>query len=299
LVATDQLGSASSVSLRLDASGEARLTLTTRSGWSGSGDDIGAVWNRRRIVNPGGTDEGTDDPLADQYIREQSTHLLDNLVCLDGAHWVNPPLSLRRARPKFHQLTVARRHGLVVPPTLCSDDPAAIREFAAAIGGRLVTKVVSPGTPLVPNREHQYMVFTQPFDAALVEDGALSAAPAIYQARVEKAFDARVVVIGDQFFGCLIASQEADDTSLDWRRYQTPHVRHSIVEVPEPVRAGLTGLHREYGLRYSASDFSVTGDGQWVFLELNPNGQWGWLEEETRAPIGRALAEELARGLAR
>lgn len=295
LLATDRLGEDAFVSLRLDATGEATITPRTPDGWVGSGQDVGAVWNRRRLVNPGGTNQGTDDPLADQYIREQHTHLLDNLSVLPDVRWVNSPLSLRRARPKFAQLAVARRYGLTVPPTLCSDEPGDIRAFAASTGGRLVTKVVSPGTPLVPNREQQYMVFTQPFDPAEVSDGVLAAAPALYQARVEKVFDARVVVVGETFFGCLIASQDSVETSLDWRHYQFPQVKHTTIDVPEPVRAGLLGLHHEFGLRFSACDFAVTADGEWVFLELNPNGQWGWIEEETGLPIGRAVAEELTR----
>jgi hypothetical protein len=60
------------------------------------------------------------------------------------------------------------------------------------------------------------------------------------------------------------------------------------------VAAGLERLHSEFGLVYSASDFAITPDGEWVFLEMNPNGQWGWLEEEAGLPIGEALAEELA-----
>jgi hypothetical protein len=31
-----------------------------------------------------------------------------------------------------------------------------------------------------------------------------------------------------------------------------------------------------------------------VFFEINPNGQWAWLEELSGAPIGEALAHELA-----
>jgi glutathione synthase/RimK-type ligase-like ATP-grasp enzyme len=293
LLATDRLGRDCHVTLQTGQGSVASLSFTTQSGWVGSGEDVGAVWNRRRLVDSSTTGGGLPDPLADQYVREQRTHLLDNLICLSSARWINSPIALRRARPKIQQLIRARVHDLAVPRTLCSDDPAAVRGFASTVGSDVITKVVSPGTPLVADGQRQYIVFTQPFEQPVVSDAHISAAPAIYQERVRKAFDARVVVVGEELFGCLIASQSSQKTSLDWRRYEYPHVQHSPVDVPTDVASALQALHAEYGLCYSASDFAITPEGEWVFLELNPNGQWGWLEEEARLPIGEALAREL------
>jgi hypothetical protein len=289
---TDQLGERCRVSYTIQDDGNCLVRLVTDSGWEGTGNDIRSVWNRRQVVNPGGSNEGSGDELLDQYVREQRTHLLDNLSFLDHVCWVNHPLGLRAARPKLLQLVLARKFGMVIPMTLCSDDPVEIRRFTAK--GNHITKVVSPGTPLVPNREHQYMVFTQPFDPSSVTDSQLAAAPAIYQERVNKAADARVIMVGDQAFGCRIDSQTAEDTALDWRHYQEPHVPHTRIDVPPVVHTGLQALHQHFGLRFSASDFAITNDDRWVYLETNPNGQWGWLEEEAGLPIGQALAKELA-----
>ncbi|GAA5764612.1 hypothetical protein [Streptosporangium roseum] len=49
-------------------------------------------------------------------------------------------------------------------------------------------------------------------------------------------------------------------------------------------------LHRRGGLSFGAFDFGLTGDGIPVFLECNPNGQWGWLEDATGLPIAAAIA---------
>ncbi len=47
------------------------------------------------------------------------------------------------------------------------------------------------------------------------------------------------------------------------------------------------------GLRFGALDFLVTPDGEWYFLEINPNGQWAWIEQETGLPISDAIADAL------
>ena len=48
-----------------------------------------------------------------------------------------------------------------------------------------------------------------------------------------------------------------------------------------------------FGLDYGAADLIVTPDGRYVFLEVNPNGQYGWVENMTGMPIGSAIADQL------
>lgn len=48
------------------------------------------------------------------------------------------------------------------------------------------------------------------------------------------------------------------------------------------------------GLSFAAADFVVTADDEHYFVDLNPNGQWGWIQEATGLPIAAAIAAELA-----
>lgn len=50
-----------------------------------------------------------------------------------------------------------------------------------------------------------------------------------------------------------------------------------------------------FGLLFGAFDFSVTPNGEWWFLECNPNGAWAWIEDRVQLPIANALADLLAR----
>ena len=71
---------------------------------------------------------------------------------------------------------------------------------------------------------------------------------------------------------------------------------YAVTDIPDEVRAGVRRYLRAFGLRFAAFDFVVRPDHRWVFLEANTVGQYGWIEHETRAPISRALANELASG---
>ena len=80
--------------------------------------------------------------------------------------------------------------------------------------------------------------------------------------------------------------------ALDWRSdYDAP--TYEVVEVPPDVECGVKELMLSLRLRFGAFDFLVTPEGRWVFLEVNPNGQWAWIEQMTGMPIASALADAL------
>lgn len=256
-------------------------------------DQVTAVWNRR-LLRPHIGVLGCD-PVARQYAQEQWWHAAQGILGQTGPRWVNPIAALAAARSKPRQLVDARRAGLDVPPTLISTDPAAIRKFGASVGGRVITKVVSPGTPIVAEGEDQYMVFTQRVDLDDLDEDSVRVAPAIYQPELPKAFEVRATIIGDEVHGCQIDSTASEQTALDWRHYDFDRVAHRPIEIPPGVAASLLALCQAYGLRYGAADLIAGPDGTWTFLELNPNGQWGWIEEQAGIPLSRHLAAELAR----
>lgn len=292
MLATDRLGDDAGLGFLLDgASPLTRLTLP--GGRDVPLSEVTAVWNRRRIVAPV-REGGSGDPLRDQYVREQRLALLDGALTGLAARWINPPLALAAARSKIDQLIRASALGLSVPPTLVTDSPEEVTAFAerhASTG--VVTKVISAGTPVAADPCQQYVIFTQRLTGT-PEAAQIAASPAIYQAEVAKAWEARAIVTGSRILCCKIDSQASPRTQLDWRHYDFDRVAHEPAELPAGVADPLLALCQQYGLVYAAIDLAVTPAGEWVFFELNPNGQWGWLEEKAGLPIGEALAAELA-----
>jgi D-alanine-D-alanine ligase-like ATP-grasp enzyme len=55
-------------------------------------------------------------------------------------------------------------------------------------------------------------------------------------------------------------------------------VRYDSIALPDKVRESLLALVRSYDLRFAAIDLAVDRAGRWVFFEVNPNGQWAWLD---------------------
>jgi D-alanine-D-alanine ligase-like ATP-grasp enzyme len=105
-----------------------------------------------------------------------------------------------------------------------------------------------------------------------------------------------VTIIGDDIFAAELHSQVHEETQYDWRHYEVevPTYEHQLpVEIAEQCLA----LTKAYGLHFSTSDLIVTPEGRYVFLEMNPNGQFLWVQE--RVPtlkMREAMAACLMRG---
>ena len=118
-------------------------------------------------------------------------------------------------------------------------------------------------------------------------------APCLVQEEIIKRADIRVTVVGEEVFAVELDSQSVNEAVVDWRA--VPHVGHAVHALPSFVEEASVRLCRALGLTFGALDYAIDRDGRYVFFEINPNGQWAWLQLRTGVPIARAIARELRR----
>ena len=82
---------------------------------------------------------------------------------------------------------------------------------------------------------------------------------------------------------------------IDWRSDYAA-LTYDLIELPDDVTKGVHLLMRSFDLTYGALDFIVTPDSEFVFLELNAGGQYGWLEAKTGVQLTGYLADVLMEG---
>ena len=250
--------------------------------WEIVGPEIGArppfdtVWLRRKTpahlpssLHPG------DLPVAQRECRD----FLDGLYYLAApeAFWVNPLASRPGAELKAVQLREAVRAGLEIPPTLMSNDPARIRRFLEEHRGRAIYKPFYPAQWDFEDRVA--VLFTTGVEAGdLPGDETLRLTPGIFQARVDKAHELRVTVMGAHVVTARLLSQEVDAARGDWRAAGA-QVRVEPDRLPEKIERACLRLMEHLGIVFGAFDFIVTPDGGYVFLEVNPAGQFLWVED--------------------
>jgi glutathione synthase/RimK-type ligase-like ATP-grasp enzyme len=204
---------------------------------------------------------------------------------------VNAPNRVAQAEYKPRQLSLARRVGLTVPPTLITNRPDDVAAFAEESSDSMITKVLYARMPRDTDGFPKCVVYTAEVSPDRYLDPSITATAHLFQARVGREYDVRITVVGHQLFAAAIHRSQ-DDGELDWRRnYRS--IRYQPCEVPTDVADGVRRLMGLLDLAFGALDFIVTPEGRWVLLEINPNGQWYWIERETGLPISKAMAELL------
>lgn len=108
--------------------------------------------------------------------------------------------------------------------------------------------------------------------------------------RVDKVADLRVLIVGRRVFAVRI-----DSELLDWRKDYSG-LAYDVVDLPDRLAMALSAHLEHYGLASGSFDLALDRDGEAHWLELNPNGQWAWLEEETGLEMSAAFADLLADG---
>ncbi|MEZ5978081.1 MAG: MvdD family ATP-grasp ribosomal peptide maturase [Planctomycetota bacterium] len=254
-------------------------------------DEFDSVWHRRLAIGAR-IPADMDAQLRGASLGEARRVLLGALAALD-AFVLDPRERLESSSNKEMQLDLAREVGLDVPRTLVSNDPDAVRAFADELGGAIVTKMMSSFAVYEEGREQ--VVFTNPVTAADLADlDGLRFCPMTFQETLRKSVELRVTVVGERVFAASIDSQALDGSRHDWRREGTALMEEwREYELPEGVRTGLLAMMERLGLNYGAADFVVTPEGRCVFLEINPSGEFFWLERVPGFPISRCLAEVL------
>lgn len=121
---------------------------------------------------------------------------------------------------------------------------------------------------------------------------SVAVVPHLFQAVVDKVADLRVLVVGREVFAVRIESG-----MLDWRKDYSA-LSYCVVDLPGRVAKALLAYLEHFGLVSGSFDFAVDRAGDLWWLELNPNGQWGWLEESTGLAMSAAFAELLTQGVA-
>lgn len=245
---------------------------------------VGAAWYRR--PQPFGIPPSLNRPSHRTFAYNESHEAIAGLWQLLDVFWMNHPTRDEVAARKVHQLAVARSSGLEIPRTLISNDPVEARRFLADRGPSATIYKAFSAT----QQEWRETRLVRTEELAVLEQ--VRHAPVIFQEYVPALFDLRITVVGDRIFAAAIHSQETEyrvDFRIDMNRARVePH------DLPIEVEKGLAEFMRRLGLVYGAIDMRLTPDGRFVFLEVNPAGQWLFIEGRTGQPITATVARTLA-----
>ncbi|MBE9227623.1 MvdD family ATP-grasp ribosomal peptide maturase [Phormidium sp. LEGE 05292] len=256
--------------------------------------EVSSVWYRRMRYGQKIPDS-MDKQFRDASIEECRATVRGAIASLEAFHF-DKMSNVDVAKNKQLQLKVAREIGLLTPRTLTSNNPEAVKQFAQECREQgIITKMLSTFA-IYDEKGHENVVFTSPVtDEDLGHLAGLRFCPMTFQENVPKALELRTTIVGHQVFTAAVNSQKLAGSTYDWRKEGRALVKDwEAYNLPEDVEKKLLKLMAYFGLNYGAIDILVTPEGRHVFLEVNPVGEFFWMEiYSPNFPISEAIAEIL------
>jgi glutathione synthase/RimK-type ligase-like ATP-grasp enzyme len=210
---------------------------------------------------------------------------MDGLWSALDAVWVNHPVRDEEAHRKVYQLQIAQEVGFEIPATRVTNSPVAARAFVDRVGPE---STVYKAFNAMPQSWRETRILDES-EVELLDH--VRYAPVIFQEYVPARLDLRITVIGDEVLPAAVYSQETD-YALDYRM-SLDEARMEAYELPSGVVEKLRSFMDRLGLRYGAIDMRLTPGDEFVFLEINPAGQWRFVEERTDLPLTETFARLL------
>lgn len=252
-------------------------------------ETVKVIWWRKPIdFDP---PEQLTNEWAIKYSQDETKSLIYSLPGLyPDAKWVNSYYNLRLPSQRINQIPIAQKLGLAIPPTIVTNNYKSALDFVAFHADCIVKPMVFSG---FMHEDKQYACFTRRIDINTLNQlqESIVLAPLFVQKRISKKAEYRVTVIGDQHFVCRIDVDKSgdQDVRLDWRVTDPSKLAHTPDELPDAYIQKLHKMLKLFGLNFGAFDIILGWDDILYFIELNPNGQWYWVELLTGLPMVKAM----------
>lgn len=262
---------------------------------------VDAIWYRRNRIG-----FLLDQMLEPEYVSaslNEARATFHGWLTAQECFVLDPYFRVKEAETKEFQLKLAQRIGMNIPQTSITNGAQDAQQFfkqRTQEGKEVITKMQS-SFALYHNGQEE-VVFTNVVgeeDMAAMEEGLVTC-PMQFQTKTEKVRELRVTVIGEAVYSFEIDSQASDKAKNDWRRdgmamldQWQPH------ELPASVKDQMLQLMRLLRLNYGAADFILTPEGDYVFLEVNPSGEFFWLDRLADGEMSKQVAAVLLGNAAR
>ncbi|WP_394888283.1 hypothetical protein [Clostridium butyricum] len=244
--------------------------------WRIEYDEIDAIYYRKPML----PNMNNYYPEYRQMISKDIIALINGLVDSFKKKVMTKPYILKYSENKILQLIKAQEIGFTLPKSLIGNDSQQMSCFLNQ------GKIIKPLTTGKIMKNETVEIFQTNIIREIDENIGIT--PVYLQEYIEKSFEVRVTIVDKRVFSVRI---DAFD-KIDWRKHQEKNM-YSVIEIPDYIEKKCLLLMNILNIRFGAFDFIVDKDGKYIFLEVNPNGQWLWLEKENQVQISEAIINYL------
>ena len=193
---------------------------------------------------------------------------------------------------KLQVLSMAAEEGLTVPETMVSIHKKDIKGFFSKYRD-IITKAIMDGAYYGNHRQY-FMNYTEAVDQNVLDEMPERFYPSLVQRKLDKLYELRVFYLLGEFYPMVIFSQGDQQTETDFRKYNNEKPNRNVpFKLPREVEVKLDRLMKRMELESGSIDIIVTKDKDYVFLEVNPVGQFGMVSEPCNYYLERRIAKYL------
>lgn len=253
-------------------------TITLTDGNSVDLSEVKSIWYRR-AVSPNYNSKKFSQG-ENSFINGELKHLIEGLLLGLDAKWVNPIDSVYLGERKLYQLKIASQIGFKTPFSLVTTDATQAKAFKKSQNDSIICKPIYHG--LLIDHDSTSAIHTSRVNDTDLDILEANQLPSYFQNEIQRTCDVRVTVIGNDVYTVEIEHDTAQ--TPDWRE-KGQNVNQKVADIPFDLREKVFKLMDKMNLTYGAIDFIKDKNGDYVFLEINPAGEWAWLENDLGLPI--------------
>lgn len=259
-------------------------------------DQVNVVWNRKwryeRSINF--PDDGINQISRGNLLKASSVEIrgLSNFIfhTLKDAHWLD--YHTVSTIPKLQQLDLAKKCGLFIPQTIITNNKQILQKFKDKFIS-IITKPIGDGTFLMLD-ENKYVAYTSILLQKDIDELPDTFFPSLFQEQIEKDFEIRVFYLEKELYSMAIFSQADNQTSVDFRRFNNVRPNRNIpILLPEAIALKIKTFMRKANLNSGSIDLIRTKTGEYVFLEVNPVGQYSMVDLPCNYGLNKLIANYL------
>lgn len=248
--------------------------------------NVDSVWFRRTKL----PDLKIENNAEKLYLLNDYDTLLQNMYHLIPTQkWLSFPPNVYRAENKLLQLQLASKLGFAIPSTVVTNSKDELVKFSKSHNDSLIIKPINHGR--IKYEGEIKNIFTNKIGKKHIENiDDFTLTPSIIQPYIEKDLELRITVVNDNVFAAQVDSQNNDQTKTDWRKEKLKFQQYAL---PKEVEQKCVEILKLLDISFGAIDMIKTPTGEYVFLEINPNGQWAWIEIDTGLKISEGIIKFL------
>ncbi len=262
--------------------------IITVAGEDIDASDVKGIW-LRRIWSPK-LPEDLDPAYSGYCANESSTHFNNYLATLDKTCWMDNPSAVHKAQNKLYQMEEAVKEDILMPETLVSNNPERIKNFFNKVDGNMIAKMQTVLSVSMSGGGPEFR--TSKIERSDLDSlDSVRYSPMIFQQEISKKAEYRVIFVDGKFYCGRIDNDTVASDSPDIKSNKS--VVWNNGTLPADLEAKICRMMKSMNLTFGAIDIVETIDGEFVYLEVNPVGEWGMLEMHLDLPISKAIAETI------